>query len=1003
MSVILSAFAGVGAQFFDNSGNVLTGGKIYSYAAGTTTPQPTYTTSSGNIPHSNPIILNAAGRVPGGEIWILEGSNYKFVLTDSNDVLIATYDNVNSLYVGLDLSNTTDPTKGDALVGFRQSNANGNLTGAVGRTVHQKLQESVSVLDFGAVADYNPNTGTGTDNTAAFNAAFAASNYVTVPRGYYMISGAGITIPPFAVMTAEDSSGYTATHIDNDAWLNSAPIGAVLVPRNMTKSHVINAMITECELSGGVLANPNAGDAYTVSSGTRLDTYKLNDFTNQNASGTTPATSKAFSCAVKLSRGARIEGMFIRTTMNSGAFVAQSSDTNFGMPVDVGILAENGIFAQIVNCNISWAFRMYAVLSAQYDAGDGYFPQGDKLLIERSFIEGHTSLGIRHYDSVRVSTVTASEIRCVWFASHKFPSTGSIVADGNTYTYSSLTYDGSTTELVFSGLSGNPVSDGVAVGDEMYRGDDASNFGTGGTTISNCFIRSITHPSLKFTTDGYFTDRFDFCGKLVELSGRTLRGIHFVGANYFHSREDIAIWVNDGGDVYMDGYHECKDIIGVLPSARFIALSLDAKTTYNAEVTGDISGTTLTVSSVTSGEIVLGMTITGTGVTAGTFVSAFLTGTGGAGTYQVNISQTVASTTLTGLRNGIAAVPQPIGSANYVQFLEWSQTENQTDRSPTYRTSTSVGRFGIVNAYFSPNQPLANDYNLASINAGTSTVYRMPGMYNQEHPSRWFSKTGGLRGSMDQDGRWQFTDSISGLYSVQQNLPRLVTFKSNGAVIVDAINNTSTTNTGYRCENTAGSAVFRVDSSGRAVIASNEVSRVFAESNKFYPANNNLTELGSATNIWKEIFAGNPVINTSDERLKQQIGGIDEAVLRAWSKVNFVQFKWNNAVETKADGARWHFGLIAQQVKEAFESEGLDAFAYGLLCYDSWEDQYEPVVAKRKVSVTIKNADGTESVETEEQEYDTGEKRLVTPAGSRYGVRYEEALVLECAYLRSKK
>jgi hypothetical protein len=98
-AVSLSAFGGVGAQFFDNSGNVLTGGKIYTYQAGTTTPQASYTSSSGNTAHTNPIVLNAAGRVPsGGEIWILAATLYKFVLETSTGVLIATYDNVGSSF-----------------------------------------------------------------------------------------------------------------------------------------------------------------------------------------------------------------------------------------------------------------------------------------------------------------------------------------------------------------------------------------------------------------------------------------------------------------------------------------------------------------------------------------------------------------------------------------------------------------------------------------------------------------------------------------------------------------------------------------------------------------------------------------------------------------------------------------------------------------------------------------------------------------------------------------
>jgi Domain of unknown function (DUF4183) len=92
--VYLSPVGGVAAQFFTNTGAVLTGGKLYTYQAGTTTPQATYTTSAGNVARTNPIVLDAAGRVPdGGEIWITSTS-YKFVLKDSTDVLIATYDNV---------------------------------------------------------------------------------------------------------------------------------------------------------------------------------------------------------------------------------------------------------------------------------------------------------------------------------------------------------------------------------------------------------------------------------------------------------------------------------------------------------------------------------------------------------------------------------------------------------------------------------------------------------------------------------------------------------------------------------------------------------------------------------------------------------------------------------------------------------------------------------------------------------------------------------------------
>lgn len=93
-TVTLSIYGGVGWQFFDDNGDPLSGGKVYTYVAGTTTPLTTYTSISGATPHTNPIILDAAGKVPGGEIWLSYVSRYKFIVKTSADVLLDTYDNI---------------------------------------------------------------------------------------------------------------------------------------------------------------------------------------------------------------------------------------------------------------------------------------------------------------------------------------------------------------------------------------------------------------------------------------------------------------------------------------------------------------------------------------------------------------------------------------------------------------------------------------------------------------------------------------------------------------------------------------------------------------------------------------------------------------------------------------------------------------------------------------------------------------------------------------------
>ena len=92
MAVNLSPI-GNAFQFFDTNGAPLNAGKIYTYQAGSSTPFATYTDVNGLVPNANPIILGTDGRPPN-EIWLTEGYFYKFILKDSSDVTIQTYDNL---------------------------------------------------------------------------------------------------------------------------------------------------------------------------------------------------------------------------------------------------------------------------------------------------------------------------------------------------------------------------------------------------------------------------------------------------------------------------------------------------------------------------------------------------------------------------------------------------------------------------------------------------------------------------------------------------------------------------------------------------------------------------------------------------------------------------------------------------------------------------------------------------------------------------------------------
>lgn len=104
MAINLSAFAGAGAQFFDNNGDPLAGGLLYTYLAGTTTPATTYTSIAGTTNNTNPIVLDAAGRTPS-QIWLVGGAFYKFVLKTSTNVQLGSYDNIPAID---DITTTTN-------------------------------------------------------------------------------------------------------------------------------------------------------------------------------------------------------------------------------------------------------------------------------------------------------------------------------------------------------------------------------------------------------------------------------------------------------------------------------------------------------------------------------------------------------------------------------------------------------------------------------------------------------------------------------------------------------------------------------------------------------------------------------------------------------------------------------------------------------------------------------------------------------------------------------
>lgn len=100
-----------GYQSFLPSGLPNNGGFIYTYLAGSSTPAATYTTNAGSTPNANPIPLSADGRPPQ-EIWLTDGTAYKFVLTDSATAPISggTFDNITGIASATFVNNISGTT-----------------------------------------------------------------------------------------------------------------------------------------------------------------------------------------------------------------------------------------------------------------------------------------------------------------------------------------------------------------------------------------------------------------------------------------------------------------------------------------------------------------------------------------------------------------------------------------------------------------------------------------------------------------------------------------------------------------------------------------------------------------------------------------------------------------------------------------------------------------------------------------------------------------------------
>ena len=168
---------------------------------------------------------------------------------------------------------------------------------------------------------------------------------------------------------------------------------------------------------------------------------------------------------------------------------------------------------------------------------------------------------------------------------------------------------------------------------------------------------------------------------------------------------------------------------------------------------------------------------------------------------------------------------------------------------------------------------------------------------------------------------------------------------------------------------------------------------------QFYPQADDTHSLGISSNRFDNIFATNNSINTSDRNEKQDIEELTDAEKRVAvaCKSLMRKYRWKSAVTSKGDDARTHFGIIAQDLQDAFTAESLDASDYAMFCSDTWWE--------KEISVDAIQADEANDIEAQDA-YTYMDTKQETTTGytkkTRLGVRYSELLAFIISAIQEK-
>ena len=298
-------------QIYGSDGNPLVGGKIYTYAAGTTTPLATYTDAGAGTANTNPIILNSLGQA---NIWLAPASSYKFSVYTSADVLLYTVDNIATPidYLSLVTSLASPPPIGS------------------------------TAPNTGAFTTLTATTGTITTvNATTVNATTSTTTGVTTTGTLTFSGGGSMTKPPEpgiqSITSSVAANALTVTLSPTTLDFRSSTLGSGTVV-----SRVISSPVSVVVSSGStlgtvsavqsrivVLALDNAGTVelavVNISGGTDLTETGLISTTAEGGAGAADSASTVYSTTARTSLAYRVVGYVESTQATAGTWATAPS------------------------------------------------------------------------------------------------------------------------------------------------------------------------------------------------------------------------------------------------------------------------------------------------------------------------------------------------------------------------------------------------------------------------------------------------------------------------------------------------------------------------------------------------------------------------------------------------------------------------------------------------------------------------------------------------------